>query len=147
MVVLQIHRIITGSGNLFRMIEPGTVTASGRIIHGTGDSLQLTHRRHQDDTTHLKLVETGKTFNGSIAIIIAGCFPAGVIPQMGVCRRSRFRHTERHRTGGEMEPAAMCRPDTRFHILGQVLRNRLLFFHRRAGNNQQACQKGENRSY
>ena len=117
-VILQVNGIIAGRCNLFRMIKTGTIAASGRIIHGTGDSLQLAYRRHQDDAAHLKFMQAGETFDRSIPVIIAGSFPTGVIPQMPIGRRGRLCHPERISSRREMEPTAMCCPDTWLHILG-----------------------------
>ena len=99
------------------MIKTRTITHAGRVVHRTGNGFQAAFRRHQYDAPNLKLMQTGKTLDRLIAIIIAGRLPAPFVTHMAIRGGSRFRHAKGHSARREMEPTAMRRANTGFHII------------------------------
>ena len=125
-IISQIDRIITRNSDLLRMVKTRTIAHASSVVHRSGNRLQHTLRRHQHNTTHLKLMQTRESLDGLIPIIITGCLPSPFIPNMTVGGRSRFSHAKRHGSRREMEPTAMCRTYTGLNILSQRLQLHLL---------------------
>ena len=133
-VVLEHHRIVTRAGILIGLVKRRS-PALGRVLQHAGNRDGLPGYRHEGQTAHLELVETGKSVNGGVRVLIAYGLPSLVVAIGSVGGCAQLGHAKRRSGRRVHKPAAVHRTDVRVYIIQQILL-------RATGHEGKKCQKG-----